>query len=258
MRVYLTGDLAVESGGRVASAGGLTLQGRLVLAMLAAEHRRVVLAEELAEELWGDSPSAAWGAGLRALVSKVRAALGPVTASMAGGATALIVSEAGGYRFRLPADGQVDIDEAQAAIHEAEARLAAGEGEVEAAGASALVASMIARRAFLVGLDGPWVATQRARLLDARVRALEVLGRVWSAKGDHAQAARDAREAVRLDPFRETAYQLLMEAQAAAGNPALAAAAFRECERVLRAELGVGPSAATVGVYRAVRGGQVG
>jgi DNA-binding SARP family transcriptional activator len=96
------------------------------------------------------------------------------------------------------------------------------------------------------------VQAQRERLLDQRVRALEVLARVWASKGDHGQAARDAQAAVDLDPYRETAYQLLMRAHAAAGNAARAVAVYHACRRVLAADLGVAPSPATEAAYRAV------
>ena len=47
---------------------------------------------------------------------------------------------------------------------------------------------------------------------------------------------------VELDPFRETAYQLLMKMHAAAGDRAAALRVFAKCRELLRDELGVSPS----------------
>jgi DNA-binding SARP family transcriptional activator len=44
---------------------------------------------------------------------------------------------------------------------------------------------------------------------------------------------------VRLEPFRETAYQLLMKTHAAAGDRAEALRVYARCREVLRDELGV-------------------
>jgi DNA-binding SARP family transcriptional activator len=249
MRVYLTGEIVVEGADRVVGEAALPgLQGRVVLAMLAAEHRRRVPREELADELWGDARPAAWEAGLRALVSKARAA---VAAALPGWPA--ITTIAGCHRFHLPPGGAIDIEIAHRAVHDAEAEL--GRGNVDAAGGAALVASMITRRPFLIGADGPWARARREHLQALRVRALEALAVAWACKGDHEQAARDAGEAARLDPFRETAHQKLIQAHAAAGNPARAIAAYRACRAILRDELGVEPSPETEAVYRRVTAG---
>ena len=50
-------------------------------------------------------------------------------------------------------------------------------------------------------------------------------------------------------PYRETAYQMLMRAHAATGNRAEALRAFDECRRLISEHLGVAPSAETEAVY---------
>jgi len=54
---------------------------------------------------------------------------------------------------------------------------------------------------------------------------------------------------VRLEPFRETAYQLLMKRHAAAGDRAEALRVYARCREVLRDELGVDPSPQTEAVF---------
>ena len=84
-------------------------------------------------------------------------------------------------------------------MHRAETGLR--ERAIEAAGRT-LVASMIAARPFLSGLEGPWIEAMRQRLLDLRVRALVRLTKVCHERGDHGQAARDADLIIGLDPYR--------------------------------------------------------
>ena len=216
-----------------------------MLAMLAAEHRRPVSRDELAEELWGEDPPPASDAAIRVLVSKIRGLLGNARA-MPG--QELLANAVGCYQLQLSRDDWVDVDAAVAAIRVAEAALAAG--NVELAGGEALVTSMIARRSFLAGLDGPWVSRQRRNLQDLRIRALECLAAVWLQKGDHGQAIRDSETVVEVDPYRESGYRLLMRAHAAAGNRASVLQAYQRCRQVLAEDLGISPARQTESVYR--------
>jgi DNA-binding SARP family transcriptional activator len=185
------------------------------------------------------TPPIAWELAVRALVSKIRALLEPV-AGRPG--QELITAAFGCYQLNLPDGAWVDLHAATAAAHAAETALAAG--QLDAAGAEALVASMISRRPFLAGVDGPWASERRRWLQDARIRALECLSEIWRRKGDHGQAARDAETILRLDSYRETAYLRLMLAHAAAGNRASALLAYERCRARLAAELGTSPGAA--------------
>src|SRR5947207_3525716 len=174
-------------------------QGRLVLVMLALEHRRPVGREELAEELWPDTLASSWEVSLKALISKIRAALRDAAPDL------LLEGAVGSYQLRVPRDTMIDVDLAAARIHEAESAFRAG--EIEAAAARGLVASMIASHPFLPGFDGPWVTATRARLVEVRLRALDLLSQVWLAKGQPDQAGRDAEAIPRIDPYREEAYR---------------------------------------------------
>jgi DNA-binding SARP family transcriptional activator len=241
LRIHIVGEVAVEGErGLVGQADLHGPQGRLVLAMLAAEHPRPVRRDELAEELWPDAVPASWDTAVRVLVSKLRTALDHV----ADPAADLLAATAGAYQLRLPAGSWIDLAEVAAAVHRAEAALTSG--AIEAAGSDALVASMISGRGFLPGIDSPWVERTRERLLDLRVRALVCLAEVWLARGDFAQAARDAEAIVALDPYREGAHRLLMRAHVAAGDRASAARAFRACRSRLAEDLGVEPASETI------------
>lgn len=58
-----------------------------------------------------------------------------------------------------------------------------------------------------------------------------------------------AKEAVAIEPFRETSYQLLMRAHAAVGNRAEALRVYERCRSLLSEGLGVSPSPPTEAVY---------
>ena len=59
-----------------------------------------------------------------------------------------------------------------------------------------------------------------------------------------------AKEAVALEPFRESGYRRLMEIHVAAGNRAEALRVYERCRRLLADELGAFPSPETEAIYR--------
>jgi DNA-binding SARP family transcriptional activator len=250
LRLYLTGRLAAELGGRAFDERRLPgRQGRRAFAYLALERARPVPVDELADAVWGASPSGEWETALRAIVSKLRACLrglgldGRWTVAMAAGC----------YQLALPPEAWVDVEAARRALDEAEGHLRAG--RVKAAWGPANVGASVAARPFLAGIDAEWIARQRQALRAIRVRALECLADVAQANGEHPLAAHFARAVVDLEPFRETGWQKLMRAQAGGGNRAEALRAYEQCRRLLADELGVAPSPETEALEHALRAG---
>jgi DNA-binding SARP family transcriptional activator len=250
LRVYLAGNVALERDDRLLTERDLPgRQGRALLAALAFERDRAVPAEELAAILWNDAPPNAWQVALRSLTSKLRAALGEVSSDVR------IEHALGCYQLRLPPDSWIDVEAASAAVHEAETAMR--DGDLTAATGAALVANAIARRPLLVGDDGAWVEGKRENLRQIRVRALAVRGQVALSNGDPVGAATDAELIIGLEPYRETAYVLLMSALASAGNSAQAIAVYERLRERLAEDLGVGPAptteAAFLDIVRATR-----
>lgn len=250
LRVYLAGNVAVECGERLLAERDLPRrQGRALLAALASERDRAVRAEELTEVLWSEGPPNAWKVALRSLVSKLRAALGEVSSDVR------IEHALGCHQLRLPPDSWIDVEAATAAVHEAETALR--DGDHTAATGAALVANAIARRPFLQGDDGAWAEEKRANLRQIRIRALAVRGQVALSNGDPVGAATDAELMIGLEPYRETAYVLLMSALATAGNSAQAIAVYERLRERLAEDLGLGPAptteAAFLDIVRATR-----
>ena len=108
---------------------------------------------------------------------------------------------------------------------------------------------MISRRPFLPDVEAPWIESQRNALRVMQMRALQCLVTVSANNGEPLLAIQHAAEMVELEPFRETAYQLLMKMHAAAGDRAEALRVFAKCRELLRDELGVSPSPQTEAVY---------
>ena len=239
MRVYLAGSVALEDGDVLVSERRFPArQGRLAFAVLAWQRERAISMDELADIVWDGQPPTAWQTSLRALVSKLRTLLP---------ASARIEHAFGCYQLRLPPDTWVDVEAVDRSVHDAETALR--HGDLEEAMGSALVANAIARRPFLAGDSTAWSERKREHLRDARIRALEVRSRVGLATGDPVGAVRDAEIVVEIDPYRETAYAVLMRAHSAAGNAGHALTAYEQLRRKLADDFGASPSAETEAVF---------
>jgi DNA-binding SARP family transcriptional activator/streptogramin lyase len=217
-----------------------------VFAYLAAQNGRAVPRDELAEVLWREELPATWEKALRVLMTKLRALLEECGID----GSAALTSAFGCYRLTLPSGAWIDIDAAVESVEQAEEALAAGElGDAQVHGA---VAAALAQRSFLPGEAGPWVEERRRDLRDVLVRALECLRDASLGAGEFADSVRYAEEVIELEPFRESSYQRLMEAHAAAANPAEALRVYERCRRFLADELGAYPSPEIEEVYREV------
>lgn len=238
LRVYLVGNVAIEHDDVLVPEKRLPgRQGRRLFVVLAWERDHAVPIETLADVIWEGDPPSAWQTALRSLVSKLRGVIATATPD------ALIEQAFGCYQLRLPADAWVDVEIAEAAVHESETAMRAG--ELGRAIGEALVANAIARRPFLHGDDGPWVEQRRAHLRQIRVRALTVRGEIALRNGDPVGALTDAELIIGLEPYREAAYRLSMAAHVANGNGAQALAVHERLRTKLADDLGAGPSPET-------------
>jgi DNA-binding SARP family transcriptional activator len=158
-----------------------------------------------------------------------------------------VSSALGCYQLHLPDGAWVDVEAAFDSIHEAEGFIKARKWRH--AWSAAQVAYHVSRRPFLSGEEGTWVEEQRERLRTVFARACECLADAYIRNGEPGVAVDVARDLVFTQPFRETGYQVLMRAHAAAGNRAEALWVYEHCRKVISNELGVAPSAETNAVY---------
>ena len=244
VRITLMEHLLVEANGtRIEERRFPGRQGRLLFAYLVIHEGRAIPRDELAGVLWGDELPATWQKALRVLMTKLRALLeeGGLDGSSA------LTAAFGCYRLALPAGAWVDVDAAADAVVRAEGARATR--ALDEARTQASSATELARRTFLPGEEGLWVDEQRRDLRDVLVRALECLRDVALTDGDLGDAVRYAAEITELEPFRESSYRALMQAHAAAGNPAEALRVYERCRRFLADELGAYPSAESEAAY---------
>jgi SARP family transcriptional regulator, regulator of embCAB operon len=241
-RIYLTGSVAIEYGGQLVRERQFPgRQGRIAFVFLAANRHRPMHRDELLGAIWpGDAP-AETDSGLDAILSKLRSVLKTV------GFDAGITVNSGSIALQLPAATWIDIEAAGNALDEAEGALR--RNDLLRAWSLANVAVVISRRAFLPDAEAPWIESQRTALRAMQMRALQCLVTVSAGNGEPLLAIQHATEMVRLEPFRETAYQLLMKRHAAAGDRAEALRVYARCREVLRDELGVDPSPQTEAVF---------
>jgi SARP family transcriptional regulator, regulator of embCAB operon len=249
LRIYLTGEVQVENGERLlreSQLGGP--QGRFVLAYLVTERKRAVTQAELAEALWPGELPASWTLALSAIVSRLRSRLGGI-----GLPRSHVIGNAFGcYQLTAPGEIWVDVEAALSGVDAAEGALAAG--NAQGAYGPSLIATTVLRRPFLPGQDGPWVDDRRAALASSLVRALDCRVDALAANNEHVLALAHAREAVKLEPYRESGYRKLMRMLAASGDRAEAVRVYNQCRDLLDKELGVAPSAETESAYRELAG----
>jgi DNA-binding SARP family transcriptional activator len=230
-RIQLCGRLVVQLDGRELTGSLPGGQARVLFTFLVMNRALASRRDELIEALWPWRAPAGADASLSALLSRLRAVLGPEV--LPGGAE---------VRIRLPRDAWVDFEAAQEAIHRAESAVA--QGDWPRGWGPSLIALFTARRGFLTGEDLPWAEVYRRRLDEIRCAALECYAAVALGVGgtELAPGERVARELVGLEPFRERAHALLMEILVARGNAAEALRVYEELRKRLRDELGATPA----------------
>lgn len=249
LRIYLTGEVQAELGDRLlreSKLGGP--QGRFVLAYLITERKRAVAQSELAEALWSGSPPSSWTLALSAIVSKLRSRLGALGLDR----TRIIGHAFGCYQFTAPAGTWIDVEAALAGVDAAEGALIAG--SPGSAYGSSLIATTVLRRPFLAGDESAWADRRRAELASVLVRALDCRVEALLANAEFELALTHAREAVALEPYRESGYRRLMRVHRGMGDRAQAVRVYGELRALLERELGVQPSQETEDVYREIAG----
>ncbi|MEZ4682369.1 MAG: BTAD domain-containing putative transcriptional regulator [Caldilineaceae bacterium] len=100
-----------------------------------------------------------------------------------------------------------------------------------------------------------WMARERAHLRERFMVGLAALAHHDADAGDLPQAIAWTRRMVAIEPWREEAHRNLMRYLDEAGQRGAALAQFETCRKVLAAELGVEPEAATLALVEQIRAG---
>jgi SARP family transcriptional regulator, regulator of embCAB operon len=216
----------------------------VLLAYLVLNRGRPVSRDELIAAIWPDQPPADPPAALRTQLSRLRSALG-----------AEAVAGRDAVELRLPDETWIDFEAAERSMLAAVSALRASDWKD--AWAQAHIALNISGRPFLAGFDAAWVEEVRSELEELHMRSREVIAQAGIGLGgsELAGAERAARALIRLAPFRESGYLLLMRALVASGNTAEALRTYDELRNLLAAELGTAPGAEIQALHRRLLGG---
>ena len=216
------------------------------LAVTGRSHSR----DALATLLWPEYDQSRARAGLRRALSALKEAL--------GGGWLDVDREAVG--LKPDAEVWLDVGEFQDRLAECQTHGHPQEEVCPACLPPLAEAAALYRDHFLVGFtlrDSPnfdeWQFFQTEGLRDELASALERLTHAHSAQGEFEQAIAYARRWLGLDPLHEPAHRCLMQLYAWSGQRAAALRQYRECERVLKEELGVPPEEETTQIYEAIK-----
>jgi DNA-binding SARP family transcriptional activator len=97
-----------------------------------------------------------------------------------------------------------------------------------------------------------WVLLERERLRQLRLHALELLSQRLVMAGRFGEAMEVALVALRSESLRESAHRAVISVHLAEGNPSEALRQYRQYRELLRAQLGLEPSALMKGLVHAL------
>ena len=239
IRVRLLGGFAVD--GVEEKALG-TRKARVLLKRLAVATGRPVPADELTAAVWPDGAPKQPADQVSVLVSRLRGVLG---------AHRLPRSDAG---YSLVADW-IDVVELEDRVAELEERLRSG--EVASALAAAHAALALTWGELLPEEDGDWVTAARPAVERLVARARLLAGEAALTAGEFGAARAAAQSVIEGDPYDEAALRLVMRADALAGRPGSALAAYATLRHRLSEDLGADPSPETEQLHTAIIRGEV-
>ena len=225
---------------------------RALCAYLCLHSGAAIRRERLATLLWPEQAQENALRNLRTALSRLRRGLGPLSEALHSANQSVM--------FELPqTDAWVDVlalQELSAAISaHAHRRL---EGCPRCLVAAQQIANLYAGD-FLAGFTlesetfWEWASLQRESFHRTALDVITALSsyhlhcRAWS------EAERYARQALRLEPWREESHRHLMQALAGGGQRTAALRQFHLCQQVLRREFAADPEAATVALYERIR-----
>jgi DNA-binding SARP family transcriptional activator len=202
------------------SRGGrlrLPLSAQRVVAFVAL-HEEPVLRARVAGSLWLDSPEDRAGANLRSALWRVRR----VEPSLV---------DASQRELRLGRAVRVDLREAETV-----ARAALREDVGEDVDVDSLTSDL------LPGWYEDWVLFERERFRQLRLCALDTLSERLTRAGRIDEALEAGLLSVAGEPLRESAHRAVIQAHLADGNTVEAVREYCLFRRLLREQLGIGPS----------------
>jgi len=242
MRFGVLGPLAVwTADGRPVRIPELKV--RALLADLLMHEGRLVSADRLADDLWGESLPGRVTNTLQTKISQLRRAL---EAGEAGGRD-LVVYEAPGYQLRIDEDAMDAI--------RFDALVATARATGNPRNRAALFSDALALwrgPAYAEFRDEEFARAAVVRLEELRLTVLEEWAEARLELGEHGVLAVELGEQVAQNPLRERLRAVQVRALYGAGRQSEALASLDELRDRLREELGLDPSAELAELHRAI------
>jgi len=236
LRFGVLGPLVVWRGPTVVEMTSSKSNQVLGLLLLHANH--YVDRDQIIECAWGGRPP-------RSAVNLVQKYVGDVRRSL-GQDSRLIQTVGTGYLLRVAAE---QLDSARFAADVVHARESRNDGDLVSARNSLSGAMALWRGPAFSGIDTPAAETERTRLDEYRVGALEDLAELDLLRGEHALAVAELSRITATHPYRERARELLMIGLYRGNRQAEALAVYQDVRRLLADELGASPGHSLQRVY---------
>jgi len=205
---------------------------RAVLARLIIARGRVVPVDVIVDDFWVDPPAGATSA-IRTFVSALRRALEPDRAPRTK--PKVIVTEGPGYAFRAAPDA-VDAWEFERLVREAADSTPAQSLEL-----LRTALQLWRGPAYAEFAEEPWARSERSRLEELRLTAVERFASAQLDLGRTAEAIPDLDAHVTEHPWREDGWRLLALALYRSNRQGDALAVLRRARELLAEELGIDP-----------------
>ena len=242
MRFGVLGPLTVwTDAGEAVRVPGLKV--RALLADLLVHEGRVVSADRLVDDLWGERAPANSAAALQVRVSQLRKALEDAEP----GGKKLVVSQPPGYLLRAD-----DVDAARFGRLLARAEAANGPATRAALLTDAL--ALWRGAAYADFADEEHTRAAIVRLEEQRLTALELLAEARLELGEHGLLVGELGEVVARHPLRERLRAVHLRALYRAGRQSEALAGYGELRERLADELGLDPGPELVALHQAILG----
>jgi DNA-binding SARP family transcriptional activator len=227
MEFRILGPLEVREGDApLPLSGG---RQRALLALLLLNANRVVAAERLIDELWGEEVPETAPKAVQVFVSKLRKVL----------PEGRLKTHPPGYLIEL-SEGELDLERFERLL--ADGRRALAQGRPQEAASLLREALALWRGPALAEFTEPFAQPEAARLEELRGACLEERIEADLALGGHAELVGELESLVGRYPLRERLRAQQLLALYRSGRQAEALGAYQEFRRLLADELGIEPS----------------
>jgi DNA-binding SARP family transcriptional activator len=236
LHINLFGSLELERDGQPLARFASRKSGEL-LAYLALNRKAPHTREHLAGVFWGDSSEERARHTLNTTLWRINRVLEPPQSAVHERGYLRITPQHIGFN----AASGVWLDVAE---FESRCQLAEQSDDTTRYGLYAQAVNLY-RADLLADCYEDWCIVERERLQGLYVRALAQLMAYNSANAEYDLAIDCARRILTCDPLREEVHRDLMRLHLQAGQPAAALRQYRQCEDMLRDDLGVEPAPET-------------